>query len=105
MDKNKKVTAKSAIESFTVANLKAKNDTLIKRNEELRQTVEGHKELAKVFTAYIAHLLRVLGTTEDNPLAITDEDVKYAIDHYETRAIIQQGERKLYCAEINKTEV
>ena len=98
MAKQNKVTAESAIKAFNEANYKVKNDQLLKMNEELRKTVEGHKQLANVFTAYIALLLEKVGATEENPILITEEDVKYALEHYETRAILQNGEKKLFCA-------
>lgn len=99
MAKQNEVTAESAIKAFKEAEYKIKNDNLRKMNEELRLTVEGHKELAKVFTAYIALLLKRVGATEEEPMLITEEDVKYALEHYETRAILQNGEKMLFCAE------
>jgi len=79
-------------------NEKAKNDTLLKMIGEEREKVAGYEQLAKLHAAYIAFLLRKLGATKDNPLAITKEDVAGAMNT-EVRGLPDGGGWKLYIEE------
>lgn len=56
-----------------------KNEKLIKMVESERERVAGYEQIAKLHAAYIAHLLRKLGATKENPVTITKGDVAGAM--------------------------
>jgi len=83
--------------------LKKKNGKLLKMVAEEREKVAGYEQIAKVHSAYIAILLRKLGATQDNAIAITPAEVNEALEKYDTRAIAGNDEFSLYY-EINTEE-
>lgn len=99
MKKPKKVTAESAIKAYKEADYKIRIDTLIRRVEEERAKEKGYKELIKVYTAYIAILLKQMGADENNAVAIGNDMVKSAMGGLKVRATVNNGEFKLFYEE------
>ena len=56
-----------------------KNAKLLQMVSDEREKVAGYEQIAKLHAAYIAHLLRKLGATKDNPVTITKDDVAEAM--------------------------
>lgn len=63
-----------------------RNEKLVKMVNDAREKVRGYEQLAKVHSAYIAILLQRLGADMEHPENIKAEDVKYALEHLESRA-------------------
>jgi hypothetical protein len=76
---------------------KNKNYRLMKMVSDERQKVAGYEQLAQVHSAYISILLKKLGATKDNMIAITSEEVKEALKKYEARAMPAENGFSLYC--------
>jgi len=88
------VTKKQELEK-----VKKQNDRLLKMINGEREKVAGYEQIAKVHSAYIAILLKKLGATKDNTITITGEEVKEALEKYETRAMFEPTDNswKIYC--------
>lgn len=80
-----------------LAQLKKKNDKLIKMLAEEREKVAGYNQIAKVHSAYISILLKRLEATEDKPVTITASEVTEALNKYEARAMPTEDGFNLYC--------
>ena len=80
-----------------LAQLKKKNDKLIKMLTEEREKVAGYNQIAKLHSAYISILLKRLGATEDKPITITASEVTEALTKYEARAMQTEEGFNLYC--------
>lgn len=89
-----------SIKAKEAARRKRQNEKLLKMLETERQNVEGHKELAKIQTAYVGVLLNKLGATKESPVTITNAEVREALTGCNVRAIPDGvGTWKLYCEE------
>lgn len=89
-----------SIKAKEAARRKRQNEKLRKMYEAERQKVAGHEELKRIQNAYVAILLNKLGATEENPVTITNDDVKEALANDNVRATISDvGVWKLYCEE------
>ena len=64
-----------------------------------REKIAGYEQLAKVHSAYISILLKRLGATEDNMIAITASEVTEALEKYEARAVATEDGFGLYLEE------
>lgn len=80
-----------------LAQVKKKNDKLVKMLTEEREKVAGYNQIAKVHSAYISILLKRLEATEDKPVTITASEVTEALTKYEARAMPTEGGFNLYC--------
>ena len=47
-----------------------------------KERVKTYGQLMDVYTTYIAILLNKLGATKDAPIAITEDEIKEAMEHY-----------------------
>lgn len=83
--------------------VKKQNERLLKMIAQEREKVAGYEQIAKVHSAYIAILLKRLGATADNKVAISAGEVKEALAHYEARAVQAEDGYGLY-AECKKVE-
>lgn len=70
--------------------------------QEERQKAKGYNQLSRIHGAYISILLKKLGATKDNPISVTSEEVKEALEKSELRAIKVDGGFGLYCEDISK---
>ena len=80
-----------------LAQVKKKNDKLVKMLTEEREKVAGYNQIAKVHSAYISILLKRLEATEDKPVTITASEVTEALTKYEARAMQTEDGFNLYC--------
>ena len=80
-----------------LAQVKKKNDKLVKMLTEEREKVAGYNQIAKVHSAYISILLKRLEATEDKPVTITASEVTEALTKYEARAMPAEDGFNLYC--------
>lgn len=79
-----------------LAKVKGQNEKLIKMVNEEREKVVGYEQIAKVHSAYISILLKKLGATKDNMIAITAAEVTEALAKYEARAMQTEDGYSLY---------
>lgn len=81
--------------------VKRQNEKLLKIISEERQRVAGYEEIAKLYSAYIAILLqRLKADSKDTAITLRDEEIKYAITSFETRAVpMDEGAWSLYYCE------
>ena len=83
-----------------LAKVKGQNEKLLKMVNAEREKVKGYEEIAKVYSAYIAILLKKLGATDsNNAITIPKVEIAKALEHYETRAMVEFADYsiKLYC--------
>ncbi len=81
-----------------------------KQKEKLKQLLitereknKGYEQLAQLHSAYITILLHRLSATEANPISISTEDVKIAMNDFETRAYTTEtGVWNLYFEKVKK---
>ena len=85
-----------------IAKLREKNKKLIKKVVDEREKVAGYEEIVRMYSAYIAILLKKLGATEDNMITITAEEVTEALEKYVALAVQTEGGYSLYCEVIAK---
>lgn len=71
--------------------------TLVDMVKTEREKIAGYEQIARLHSAYISILLKKLGATEDNMVAITGEEIKEALESYEARAVQVDGGYSLYC--------
>lgn len=100
MKKPKKVTAESAIKAYKEADYKIRIDALNKKVKEEREKQKGYDELIKVYSSYIAILLKQMGADENNAVTISNDMVKSAMGGLQVRATVtENGEFKLFYEE------
>ena len=87
-----------SIKAKEAARLKKQNEKLRKMYEDARKDIAGHEELAKIHTAYVGLLLEKLGATKENPVTITNEEVREALAKLDVRASVAGScSFNLYC--------
>ncbi len=80
--------------------VKKQNERLHKMIGEEREKVAGYEQATKIHNAYIYILLKRLGATKDNAVAIEPQEIAEALKKDEVKAFIsEQGAYSLYCEE------
>lgn len=60
-----------------------------------KEKTKAYGHLIDVYTTYIAILLNKMGATKDAPVAITEEEIKEAMEHYNVMGTYSDGEVKV----------
>lgn len=64
---------------------------------ELKETIAGYEDVSNIQNAYIAVLLKRLGATEENPVSITNDEVREMMCSKPVTAnIVEQGKWQFY---------
>ncbi|MBQ4145888.1 MAG: hypothetical protein IJD36_04585 [Clostridia bacterium] len=83
-----------------LARVKKKNEHLLKMVQDAREREKGYEQVAQVYSAYIAILLKRIGATEDNPVTVGGKEIAEALNNIETLALPDDsGEWKLFYRE------
>lgn len=65
-----------------------------------KEKSKAYEQLIRTYSAYISILLRKLVATKGNAVVISSDDVKEAMEKYETRGLPMEGGFGLYFEEV-----
>ncbi len=84
--------------------LQKKNEQLFKMVNDEREKTAGYEQVARLYTAYISILLRMLNATEEKRVTIKGTDIKEALERFVASATYdtENDVYSLWCVEQNK---